>query len=251
MSQHYVVNPHYTLFGKQLLTFFEGFSEQGEIIAKGNRNEIRKVTFGDTVFTVKKFKTPIFIQSIVYRFFRASKAKRSYEYAMKLQSFGIGTPTPVAYFERFSLGLKESYYVCEYVPYDFDFRVLIHQRSFPNRAAILQQFAAFTYQLHEAGICFLDHSPGNTLIVDKGEGVYDFYLIDLNRMRFGTLTFEQRMHNFRRLWMSKVMVRIIAEAYAKLYTRSSEEVYAMMYKYSKQFQDQTNRKKLRRRKRKK
>jgi hypothetical protein len=36
--------------------------------------------------------------------------------------------------------------------------------------------------MHEASINFLDHSPGNTLIVKKSEGKYDFYLVDLNRM---------------------------------------------------------------------
>ena len=99
--------------------------------------------------------------------------------------------------------------------YDFDFRVLNHNPKWPNRNEILRQVAEFTFNLHEKNINFLDHSPGNTLIVDKGEGKYDFYLIDLNRMRFEPMSFEQRMKNFRRLWLSKHMINVMADTYAE------------------------------------
>ena len=49
---------------------------------------------------------------------------------------------------------------------------------------ILRQFIRFSYLLHQKGIEFLDNSPGNTLIKKNEKGVYDFYLVDLNRMKF-------------------------------------------------------------------
>ena len=184
----------------------------------------------------------------MYQFLRKSKAKRSFEYASKLIGLGINTPFPVAYLELFSGGLKESFYVSEHVNYDFDFRELIHKPKFPNREEILKQFTQFTFKLHENNVNFLDHSPGNTLIIDKGENKYEFYLIDLNRMRFEAMDFNARMHNFRRLWLSKTMIKIMAEEYAELYNKPDDEVYALMTKHSRAFQKKINSKKLRRKK---
>jgi len=58
------------------------------------------------------------------------------------------------------------------------------------------------------------------------------------------------MNNFRRLWPSKTMVKIMADEYAKLYNKSSSETYETMLKYSRDFQKKKNSKKLRKRKRK-
>ena len=132
--------------------------------------------------------------------------------------------------------------------YDFDFRVLNHNPQFPYRKEILKQFTRFTFKLHENGINFLDHSPGNTLIKNKGEGMYSFYLIDLNRMRFEVMDFDKRMHNMRRLWLSKTMITIMAAEYAKLNNKSVEETHALLTKYSRAFQKKVNSKKLRKRK---
>ena len=158
----------------------------------------------------------------------------------------ISTPFPIAYIENTNaLGLTTSYYISKHVTYDFDFRDLIHKPLFPNRKEILKQFTVFTFKLHENNINFLDHSPGNTLIVEKPEKQYDFYLIDLNRMRFETMDFNKRMHNFRRLWLSKTMMKIMSETYSKLYNRSYQETYGLMLKHSRAFQKKVNSKKLR------
>jgi hypothetical protein len=183
----------------------------------------------------------------VYKYIRKSKAKRSFEYANKLISCDILTPFPIAYIENTNaFGLTTSYYISKHVNYDFDFRDLIHKPLFPNRKVILQQFAAFTFQLHENNINFLDHSPGNTLILKKLDKQYDFYLIDLNRMRFETMDFNKRMHNFRRLWLSKTMIKIMSETYSELYNKPYQETYNLMLKYSRAFQKKVDSKKLRR-----
>ncbi len=234
----------------QLEKIFEHFASEGVYVVEGKRNVIKKVTVNNEVYNIKKFKTPGLLQSLVYRYLRKSKAKRSFEYAKKLVSNEINTPLPVAYCEFFSVGLRESYYVSKHLDYDFDFRVLIHQPKFPERTEILKQFADFTYKLHECNVNFLDHSPGNTLIVKKDKGIYDFFLIDLNRMRFETMSFEKRMHNFRRLWLSKTMIKIISKRYAELNQKSYDEIYQRMMYHSRKFQKKINSKKIRRRKRK-
>lgn len=249
MRENFVINPKYSHLQPELKDALYQFEKVGEYVTKGERNVIKKIELNGVVFNIKSFKTPNFFQSIIYQFFRKSKAKRSFEYASKLANFGIGTPTPVAYIEFFTFGLKQSYYISEHLEYDFDFRVLIHKPKFENREEILRQFTQFTFKLHENGVNFLDHSPGNTLITDVGNNKYEFYLIDLNRMRFEPMSFEKRMNNFRRLWPSKTMVKIMADEYAKLYNKSSSETYETMLKYSRNFQKKKNSKKLRKRKR--
>lgn len=236
----------YNYLKKDLINFLQNFSNEGEFVTKGERNIIKKVNLQGITINVKRFKKPMFFNAFIYKFLRASKAKRSFNYAKKLLNVDILTPFPVAYVEEFSaFGLEDSYYVSMQVDYDFDFRVLIHKQEFPDRDAILRQFAAFTFKLHENKVNFLDHSPGNTLIVKKGYSLYDFYLIDLNRMRFEFMDFNKRMHNFRRLWLSKAMIKIIADAYAKLYNKSFNETHGLMLEYTRRFQTKKNSKKLR------
>lgn len=242
------IHTNYTHLETALLQAVANFETTGDYVTKGERNVIKKVEIEGVFYNIKKFKTPNAFQSLVYQYIRKSKAKRSFEYAEILTKKDIKTPLPVGYIEHFSGGLKESYYISEHVEYDFDFRVLNHNPKWPNRAEILRQMAVFTFNLHEKEINFLDHSPGNTLINDLGNDTYEFYLIDLNRMRFEPMDFEKRMHNFRRLWLSKTMISIMAKEYASLYNKPETETHALMTKYSRAFQKKVNSKKLRRKK---
>lgn len=248
MRENFVIHPNYLHIATKLRDVLHNFSEKGEYVTRGERNIIKSVHIEGVSVNIKKFKNPNAFQSLVYEFIRKSKAKRSFEYASKLIGFELNTPFPIAYLEVFSGGLKESFYVSEHMDYDFDFRELIHNPRFEKRNEILRQFTQFTFKLHENEVNFLDHSPGNTLILDKGDNEYEFLLIDLNRMRFEPMDFEKRMHNFRRLWLSKTMIKVMAAEYAKLYGKTYEETYSLMLKYSRQFQKKVNSKKLRRKK---
>ncbi|UZO80483.1 lipopolysaccharide kinase [Aquimarina sp. ERC-38] len=248
MKEHFIIHPDYEIFRNDITSCIVNFSKDGKLISDGDRNEIKTFHIGNLTITIKKFKKPNFINSWIYSVFRPSKAKRSYEYAVKLDSLGIDTPQAIAYIESYDPLLKDSYYICKYIDYDYDFRVLVHNRLLKNRDLILQQFAEFTFKMHEAQINFLDHSPGNTLIVKKSEKKYNFYLIDLNRMRFEVMDFKKRMKNFRKLWISRHMVSVIANQYAKLYQKPFAEVYTTMQRFSKTFQDKRNLKTRRRRK---
>ena len=248
MHDNFIVHHNYLHSAEKLRNVLTNFSEVGENVTQGERNSIKKVAIDGIVVNIKKFREPNFLQSLVYQFLRKSKAKRSFEYALKLIGFGINTPFPIAYFENFSFGLKQSFYVSEHVNYDFDFRELIHNPKFQNREEILRQFTQFTFKLHENNVNFLDHSPGNTLILETVKNKFDFYLIDLNRMRFEPMDFKKRMCNFRRLWLSKTMLKIMAKEYAELYGKTYSETHELMSFYSRKFQKAKNGKKLRRRK---
>lgn len=248
MRENFVIHLKCEHLADKLKDVLHNFSEKGEFVVKGNRNIIKRVNLVGNDLNIKKFKTPNEFQALVYQSIRDSKAKRSYDYACKLNELDINTPFPIAYLEMFSTGLKESFYVSEHIDYDFDFRELIHNPKFKKRNEILKQFTAFTFKLHENHVNFLDHSPGNTLIMDLGNNQYDFYLIDLNRMRFEEMDFDERMRNFRRLWLSKTMIKIIAQEYSELYGESFEETHRLLAKYSRKFQKKVNLKKLRKRK---
>ena len=251
MAKTFVVHPDYEALKSRFQSAMDGFSANQEFVTKGERNVIKKVEIAGKFYNIKKFKTPGFFQGLVYRFLRKSKARRSFEHASRLIELGINTPFPVCFSETFSVGLKESYYFSKHMEYDFDFRVLNHNPKWPDRNEILRQVARFTFKLHENNINFLDHSPGNTLIVNKGGGNYEFYLIDLNRMRFEPMSFEQRMKNFRRLWLSKHMINVMADTYAELSNNTFELTHSLMTKYSRAFQKKVNSKKLRKRRKRK
>lgn len=209
----------------------------------GKRNIIKVIKVDGKPLNIKSFKVPHIINQVVYRFFRKSKAQRSFEYANKLLELGVGTPKPIAYFEYTTPFLfKKSFYVSEHLECDLTYRELTKDFNIPDYETILRAFTRFTFGLHQKNIHFLDHSPGNTLIKKNGD-TYDFYLVDLNRMHFGPMDFETRIKNFSRLTIHKSMVEIMSDEYAKCTGEDFNKIFGLMWKYTEDFQRKFNRKK--------
>lgn len=237
----------HSLYQSKQNEFFEiinNFNSSGLIFGDGNRNVIKLFDLDSTKVNVKSFKKPHLLNSIIYKYFRKSKAKRSFEYANILLDNQIGTPQPIAYFENSSLfGLQKSYYVSEHLECDLTFRELVQIPEFPENEIILRQFTRFTYLLHQKGIEFLDHSPGNTLIKKNENGKYDFFLVDLNRMTFHEkMTFDVRMKNLCRLTYKEEMVKIMSNEYAIVSGESEELIFRTLWKMTTDFQNQYFRK---------
>jgi hypothetical protein len=194
-------HPLYQSKKNKIFETINNFNTSGFLFGDGNRNVIKLFDFDSIKVNVKSFKKPHILNSIIYKYFRKSKARRSFEYANRLLENEIGTPQPIAYFESTSFfGLKNSFYVSEHLDCDLTFRELVQIPELPENEIILRQFIRFSYLLHQKGIEFLDHSPGNTLIKKNEKGVYDFFLVDLNRMSFHEkMSFEIRMKNLCRL----------------------------------------------------
>lgn len=211
---------------------------------EGERNTIKNVSIRNLNLNIKSFKVPHLINRIAYSFFRKSKANRSFEYANDLIKKGINTPKPYAYFEYSELNLLcKSFYVSEQLSYDLTYRELTTDLNYPDYDTILREFTRFTFDLHEKGINFLDHSPGNTLIKKNDTtGKYDFYLVDLNRMKFHTMSFEDRMKNFSKLTSRKDMVEVMSNEYAKLVNENEEEVFNEMWSLTESFQKKYHKK---------
>ncbi|WP_051238818.1 lipopolysaccharide kinase InaA family protein [Gaetbulibacter saemankumensis] len=231
---------------KEHIAFFDdiifNYNTKGENFGNQDRNSLKLFALGDKTLNVKSFKVPHLINQIAYRFFRKSKAQRSYEYANKLIELEIGTPQPIGYyiFKTFFL-FKKSYYISEHLSCELTYRELTTDFDIPNYENILRAFTRFTFQLHEKGVHFLDHSPGNTLI-KLNNGDYKFYLVDLNRMEFKSLDFETRIKNFSRLTIHKSMVEIMSDEYAKCSGYDYEEVFGLMWYETEVFQEKYHRK---------
>ena len=230
---------------EEIIDIIKNFNQKGKLFDDRKRNKIKLFEFDDITINIKSFKIPNLINKIIYRYFRKSKAKRSFEFATYLLENGIGTPQPIAYFENFDwLGLKDSYYVSEHLDCDLTFRELVQIPEFPENEIILRQFIRFSYQLHQKGIEFKDHSPGNTLIKKNEREDYDFYLVDLNRMEFHQqISFDLRMKNLCRLTPKKEMIAIMSNEYAKVSGENEEEIFRTLWKFTTDFQNKFARKK--------
>ena len=225
-----------------LQDFMVKFNQGGTPFGDGDRNTIKLFDYQGRKINVKRFKKPNLINSVVYQFFRPSKAQRSFNYGQKLITLGIGTPTPIAYATTSSLvQFKDSYYMSEHLDCDLTYRELVHQPDYPEHELILRAFTDFTFALHQAGVLFKDHSPGNTLIKKTDTG-YQFYLVDLNRMDFKPLSKEERIANFARLSPKKEMVAVMSDQYAKLAGYDPDWVFNSMWGLVSKFQEKYHRK---------
>jgi len=237
-----IFNTNYVKYKSDIIDLVNDFNRSGTELGNQKRNTIKLFNIGKSKINIKSFKSPNFINSLIYDTFRKSKAQRSYEYANKLINLDVLTPLPIAYIQNSSfLRLKQSYYISEHLDYDFTFREISRDLSFDDSVNALKAFTRFTYNLHEKGINFLDHSPGNTLI-KKDRNSYDFYLVDLNRMEFKQMTLLDRMKNFSRLSHSKEVVKIMSYEYAKCIGKSDNYIYDLMWKEIMIFRNKVNRK---------
>ncbi len=239
-----ILHPNFIQFQSELTRFINDFASEGVLFGDGNRNKIKLFELNGETINIKSFKVPNLINQVAYKFFRKSKARRSYEFANRLIEYGIGTPQPIAFSESFSLiGIQKSFYISEHLQADLTYRELVEIPTYPNHETILRQFVQFSFRLHEKGIEFLDHSPGNTLIKKTADGQYSFYLVDLNRMNFQVeMDIERRMKNLSRLTPKTEMIAIMSDEYSKLYGRSYEVVYERMRFYTDEFQEKHHRK---------
>ena len=205
-----VLNEKYEDFIKKIRVHFR---KSPDCLYTG-RNKLKVLTYLDEDIVVKSFRVPHFINKIAYTFLRDSKAERSYSNSLKILEF---VPEPIGYAEFKKYGLiYDSYFLCEKYEYDFTIREPLREEDFPNKTIIFQQFALFTYALHNKGVEHLDFSPGNILIKEISRGMYEFKIVDVNRMTFQVFTKEERIQNFSKLWADDEDLITIVKAYAPL-----------------------------------
>jgi serine/threonine protein kinase len=206
------------------------FSGCGETIFK-SRNEVKVFTYGDYELNVKAFKIPNLVNRFIYVYFRGSKAARSYRYARKFMSLDIATPAPVGYLNCTKLGfLFNSYYISVHYKSEFTLREVLNYQV-ADHDEILRKWVKFTFEkLHQNNIFHLDYSPGNTLISRTGDK-FDFQIIDLNRMRFGSVSFEHGLYNFRQLDTDSQTLGLLAAEYASLCHKDEGKAVKMLISF--------------------
>ena len=197
----------------------------GELIYAG-RNTIWALDWRGKSLAVKAFGIPWGIRKWIYGGFRASKAKRSFENASTLITLGLHTPRPLGYAEFGSqLCLLKSFYVSEHLSAStgvFPLRDVLLDPYRADREDVLTAFGRYTCTLHDLGVLHRDYSPGNILVVTSDDpGQYRFELIDLNRMSFGALSLQQRMHNLRLLWADDEDLQAVVMGYAEVFGQTT------------------------------
>ena len=201
--------------------------EKSETIFQ-KRNTIKIVEFEGGKYVVKSFRVPHILNQIVYRFFRDSKARRSFDNSWKLVKMGVNTPQPIGYVEfSTNLRFKESYYISDFFDYDFEIRAVFNDKDFKDRETILTKFIEFTYKLHNKKVYHIDYSPGNILVKKMTYG-YTFSIIDVNRMKFIELDDELRMKSLAKLTNDIEDNEFMVKAYANISKRDEAILLASL-----------------------
>ena len=231
-----ILNPTYELLRAWVEQIPVIFALQGKIIYDA-RNQIRFITApnGDEV-CVKRFHAPRFLNRLVYTYFRAPKAQRAYENAIRLQQAGISTPEPIAYITEQKNGmLGESYLICRKSTLSRNFYEFRHH-PLEGYEHIVRAFAQFTAGMHEKGILHKDYSPGNILFSIQSDGSVAFEIVDINRMQFDHVVgLDAACRNFCRLWGKEDFFVLLAQEYAKARGFDEEQCVRLTLRYWKRF----------------
>ncbi len=228
------VNDNYQPLVDKVASYFA----DSNVVLQDARNTIKEIEFNGQKLVVKSYVVPIAIRRFIYSYLKKSKAKRAYEYALKIADF---TPKPIAYIENYQTLFGKSYFICEKFDTDFDIRAPLLDLDFPDRALVFKQFSKFVYELHQQQIVHQDLSPGNILIQKNHDG-YRFNIIDINRMKFNNLSFKQRAKNFNKLWAHDNDLAIMLSEYAQLAQLDNDKFVSLGLKYNQQLKNRKTRK---------
>ncbi|WBV55172.1 lipopolysaccharide kinase [Chryseobacterium daecheongense] len=219
-----VLAPDYAHYQDEIIRIIKNFHSEGTLIGPGSRNIVKSFSINGKKINFKSFKQHNFINRHVYKYYRKSKARRSFEYAHMLIDKNLHTPQPIAYVEFHDwLGLTNSYYISEQLENIYTLEDVMYARSpFENLKEVIKEYTQLIYYLHEQGIEFIDNSPGNFLI-KKINGAYRFFMVDLNRMNFHTeFEMPKRIKNFSRITNDPKILKLISSEYSRLAGISSE-----------------------------
>tara|TARA_Y100000816_G_scaffold116828_1_gene81879 strand:- start:2394 stop:4523 length:2130 start_codon:yes stop_codon:yes gene_type:complete len=227
--------------GFALEDFEEDFF-QNQNILNDDRNIIKVMKLGEDETVVKSFKTPNLLQAVIYKFFRRSKAKRSFENSVLLKSRGVKVAEPIGYIEVFDrFRLRQSYFISSKLDFDFSLDAAT-EKKMEDYKDILSDFVHYTYELHKKNIMHLDYGVENICIKKTTKG-YVFYLVDLNRLKDGHVSEKKGVKNLARISSNPEIIKIIAETYATKISYSSVKTHKELKKFISQVRQRVKLKK--------
>jgi len=235
-----VVNPQFESLNSFAKYIPVNFPFQGEPFYI-DRNELKCYKVDDYNLIVKRYRKPHFINRIIYTYWRPSKAKRAYKFALKLLSLGLNSPAPIAYIEQYKFKLLTYGYFISIFENEFtNIRDLMDGTQ--DDDLLLNELAIYIGKLHDKGVLHLDLSPGNVMYKKTTDGV-QFTLIDINRMQFfESISKENRFKNFKRITENTTVLKKLAAYYSLAANYNETECVDKIVKYSTQFFIARNRK---------
>jgi tRNA A-37 threonylcarbamoyl transferase component Bud32 len=228
-----VINSTYSILSSFISNIPTLFEQEGELVFKA-RNQLKSYSVEGFDVIVKRYKKPHLINRIAYTFFRPSKAKRAYEYALRLSELNINTPAPIAYIEQNSCGLiNYGYFISVYEKDYSDIRNLMTGEQTDDD--LLQELSTYIANFHNKGVLHFDMSPGN-ILYKKDENNYRFTLIDINRMQFlPSISKIKRFKSFHSLSDNKAVLSKVAKLYAAAANLDESETVAKINQYCTEF----------------
>ena len=230
-----MVNDSYSHIATFINSIPSVFDTEGTLIYE-ERNVVKRFDAPDgTPLIVKRFKFPNPVQRFAYSFYRPSKARRAYEYALRLIELGIDTPTPIAYIEEKRNGLFTYGYFMSAENNNPDCRLLRNDPHFDNDR-LARDLMAFIASLHEKGVLHGDTNLSNFLYEKRGDN-YHFAVIDINRSKFVSPppTQEQCLRNLVRITHIVSLLKYLVGIYAEIRGWDAEEstskVMAMLHHF--------------------
>lgn len=219
ISSKIEINPKYDSFSSFIRSIPGIFDNEGELLYD-ERNKVRRFQKGVMQLVVKRYKKPLPFQRIDYTFFRASKARRAYQYALHLEQLQINTPEAVAYIEIKENGLFSTGYFVSSNCSDQDTRVLRQDDFNKSLADALSGFLAF---MHQKGFLHGDLNLSNILFHINEDGRYQFSVIDTNRSKFKNKpSQEECLDNLKRLSHQRELLTYLIKRYAEIRHWDSE-----------------------------
>ena len=226
----YVIHKDFSDIKDFILSIPSKFEKgEGKVIYKG-RNELREFECNGKCLVVKSYKKPNIANKFIYGIFRPSKAKRSYDNALKLIEIGVGTPFPVAYINvRSCLLFDKSYFISLKSECSHVYKELIFNK-FEEEELVMREIGRITAIMHNKGYAHRDYGCGNILFEKNGNGV-KIDLVDLNRMYIGPVDIKFGCRNFERIPANEKMQEYMAQEYAKLRNFNPDECFRLIREF--------------------
>lgn len=231
-----IIHPDYRELHSFIHALPEEFETSGDLMFQA-RNTIKSYRVQGLDLVVKQYGNPLFINRIIYGNFRSSKAKRAYQYALKLRDYGINTPQPLGYIEtKKGCILHKSYFISLKSSFNKHLYDLCSLTAGAEADKLARGIAVFTAKLHDLGILHKDYSSGNLLFETKDHEMI-FQVIDLNRMHFGHVGLKKSCKNFERLRLNDEVLIRIAEEYAEARSFNKADCVREVLKHNRKHQN--------------
>jgi hypothetical protein len=240
MNRRIVIDPDYSFLERYIRDIPDNFDSLGEII-HDDRNILRRDSARGVELVIKSFRRIYLPNKIRYTYFYPSKARRAFDYAKILLKEGFNTPKPISYIERTENGLlTQSYFVCEYT--DFEPLKMIRELPPAVQDELLKALSFFAYRLHQSHIYHGDFSIGNVLYKKIGDH-FEFSLVDNNRIKFGSVSFERGIRTMGRLGLPAEQLVVIAKIYGRLWNIDEIVVLERLFHHQRSIRNSNSLKK--------